>query len=211
MTKMKRRRRPGKGYRRRMPFRRRRQYLTNYHKRRRYVLSGKPRIIVRISNNHVRMQVAEALMKGDRILVQANSQELAKFGWQASTKNTSAAYLVGYLLGLRAKKQGIPAGIFDIGLAYPVYHSRIFAALKGLVDSGYEVAHSKEGKNGDTIFPSEDRIKGAHVAAYAELLKNENPERFEKQFSAYLKKNLDPTELPQHFEKVLEEIKQKEA
>ncbi len=194
-----------------MPFRRRRQYLTNYHKRRRYVLSGKPRVIVRLSNYHVRMQIAEARVEGDRILVQANSQELTKFGWQASTKNTSAAYLVGYLLGLRAKKQGLPEGIFDIGLAYPVYHSRIFAALKGIVDAGYEVAHSDTGKKGESIFPSEERIKGQHVADYAKMLKDEDPERFEKQFSAYLKKNFDPTTLPKHFEEVLEKIKHEEA
>lgn len=194
-----------------MPFRRRRQYLTNYHKRRRFVLSGKPRVVVRISNNHVRMQVVQARMEGDHVLVQANSQELAKYGWQASTKNTSAAYLVGYLLGLRAKKLGLDDAIFDIGLAYPVYHSRIFAALKGVVDAGYEVAYSETGKGGASIFPSEDRIKGQHVADYAKQLKEENPELFERQFSVYLKKNLDPTTLTDHFEEVFEKIKQEEA
>ena len=38
--------------------------------------------------------------------------------------------------------------------------ARVFAALKGAVEAGLEIPHGEE------ILPSDERAKGAHIAAY---------------------------------------------
>ncbi|EDY35873.1 hypothetical protein ABOONEI_1072, partial [Aciduliprofundum boonei T469] len=83
---------------------------------------------------------------------------LKKYGWKGSFKNTPAAYLTGYLAGKLALKKGIEEAVLDIGLQSPVKGSRVFAALKGMVDAGLYVPHSEE------VYPSEDRIKGEHIS-----------------------------------------------
>jgi enoyl-CoA hydratase/carnithine racemase len=52
------------------------------------------------------------------------------------------------------------------------------------------------------VVPSEERIRGEHIARYAEMLATQNPELYERRFSVYLKMGLDPRELPKHFEEV---------
>jgi large subunit ribosomal protein L18 len=61
------------------------------------------------------------------------------------------------LLGCRAKKNGHEQAILDLGLSHATKGGRIFAALKGAVDSGLEVPHDPE------IFPSEERINGKSI------------------------------------------------
>ena len=48
-----------------------------------------------------------------------------------ATSNIPAAYLTGYLCGLRARKKGIKKAVLDLGLERVVKGSRIFAALAG--------------------------------------------------------------------------------
>jgi len=188
---------------RRVPFKRRRKGLTNYRVRRAMLLSGKPLLVVRKTCSQVIVQVVKPEVKGDVVLAQATGRELrVKFGWPASGKNTPAAYLVGYLAALRALKAGVKEAILYIGLHRAVKGARVFAALKGAIDAGLKVPHSPE------IFPSEERIKGLHIAEYAKLLKNEDPERFERQFSAYLKSGFDPETIPEKFEEVKKRIEQ---
>ncbi|RLF17607.1 MAG: 50S ribosomal protein L18 [Thermoprotei archaeon] len=179
-----------------VPFRRRREGLTNYRKRRKYLLSGKPRFVVRKTARHIIVQVVRALPIGDHILVSAHSNELRRYGWLGDTNNTPAAYLVGLLAGLKALKKGIKEAIPDIGLHRPVPHSRVFAAIKGAIDSGLKVPCSPE------VWPSEDRIRGEHIATYAKQLKAEDENLFKLRFSKYLERGLDPEILPEHFEKV---------
>jgi large subunit ribosomal protein L18 len=105
--------------------------------------------------------------------------------------------------GLKGQKAGIERAILDAGLNPPVYGSRLFAALKGIVDSGLEVPHSEK------IFPTENRLKGEHIAEYARILKQDDKERFEKQFSKYLKQKIDPTKLTDLFEKTKDAIEAK--
>jgi len=81
-----------------------------------------------------------------------------KTNYRKRFKNTSAAYLTGYLAGKLALQKGIKEAILDIGLQRPVKGSRVFAALKGLLDAGLEIPH------GEDIFPSEERIKGLHIS-----------------------------------------------
>ncbi len=186
-----------KGPRHRVPFRRRREGKTNYRKRLKLLLSGKPRLVVRKSNQHVTAQIIVYDEVGDRTIVSAHSKELVKIGWLGSTKNVAAAYLVGLLCGLRAKKKGIEEAILDIGLISPTKGGKVFAVLKGAVDAGLKIPHSEE------ILPSEDRIKGEHVANYAEMLSEEDRKRI---FSQYYERGLDPRDLPRHFEEIKEKI-----
>jgi len=187
----------------RVPFKRRRKGLTNYRKRMKALLSGKPLLVVRKTNTQVIVQVVKPEIKGDRVLAQATGRELrAKFGWPASGKNTPAAYLVGYLAGLRALKAGVKEAILYIGLHRAVKGARVFAALKGALDAGLKVPHDPE------VLPPEERLKGLHIAMYAKMLKDTDPATFERQFSAYLKSGFDPEKIVEVFEKVKKKIEQ---
>jgi ribosomal protein L18 len=48
----------------------------------------------------------------------------------------------------------VPEAVLDIGLNEPVKGSKVFTALKGLLDAGMEIPHGEE------IFPSDERISG---------------------------------------------------
>ncbi|KSW12373.1 50S ribosomal protein L18 [Pyrodictium occultum] len=189
------------GPRYKVPRRRRREGKTNYYKRYVMVLSGKPRFVVRRTNQYIWAQVIIAKPQGDVTVAAAHSRELVKrYGWLGGTKNTSAAYLTGMLAGLRALRAGITYAVLDIGLHRPVKGSRVFAAMKGAVDAGLEIPHSEE------ILPEEYRIRGEHVAKYAAMLAQENPELYERRFGLYLKRGLKPEDLPKHFEEVKNKI-----
>jgi len=138
-------------------FKRKRIGKTNYKKRLKLLLSNKPRLVIRKSINNVLAQVVQYDAKGDKVIVSAHSSELKKYGWDSSKKNLCAAYLVGLLIGGKAKKKDIKEVIVDIGLQKSVKGSKIYSLIKGCVDKGLIVPCSKE------IFPSEDRIKGKHI------------------------------------------------
>ncbi|MEM2307509.1 MAG: 50S ribosomal protein L18 [Sulfolobales archaeon] len=180
-----------------VPLRRRREGKTNYYRRYRMVKSGqKVRAVVRKTNNYVVVQIMEFAPKGDVTRVAVHSRALSKYGWKGGYNNSSAAYLTGFIAGLKAVKMGITGAILDIGLHRPVRGCRIFAAVRGLRDAGVEVPVS------DEVLPSGDRIRGEHIAKYAEALFTESEDRFRKLFSEYLERGLDPRELPKHFDEV---------
>ncbi len=181
----------------RVPFRRRREGKTNYRKRLKLLLSEKPRLVVRKSNKHIIAQIIKFDTKGDRTLVSVHSNELIKkYGWKGNTKNIPACYLVGLLIGFKALKIGIKEAVLDIGLIPATKGGRVFAVLKGAVDAGLKVPHS------DEIFPDEYRIRGEHIAKYAEILK----ENAKQRFSLYFEKGLNPKDLPKHFDEVKQKI-----
>jgi len=179
-----------------MPHRRRREQRTDYRQRLRLLKSRKPRLVVRASVNSITCQIVSHDSKGDRTLVSASSLELKKHGWKGHTGNLPAAYLTGFLCGQKAKKHKVKEAVLDMGLHISVKGSRIYASLKGAIDSGLDIPHSAD------ILPPEDRIKGEHISKYAELLKKERPQEYEKRFSAYLKGSLAPEDLARHFEEV---------
>jgi large subunit ribosomal protein L18 len=183
------------GPRYRVEYRRKREGKTNYRKRLKLLQSGKPRLVVRRSSNHIIVQFINFAERGDEVIASSHSNELKKYGWQGGTSNVPAAYLTGLLCGLKAKGK-VKEAVLDIGFATPVKGSRVFAALKGVVDAGIHIPHSKE------IFPDESRIRGEHIANYANSLK----EKKEK-FSKYLERGLDPAELPTHFDEIVAKIK----
>ena len=179
--------------------RRRREQRTDYKQRLSLLKSGKPRLVIRASGNSVACQIISHDPKGDKTLASANSFELKKHGWKGHTGNIPAAYLTGYLCGHKAKGKAKEA-ILDMGLQTSSKGSRIYAALKGVIDAGLSIPHSEE------ILPSEDRIKGKHVSEYAASLKAENPEKYQKHFSAYLKSSIQPEDLAKHFDEVKQRL-----
>ena len=192
------------GPRYRVPFRRRREGKTNYRKRLALLKSGKPRLVVRKTLNHHIAQIVLYDPKGDKTVVSAHTRELMRdFGWKGHGGNTPSAYLLGLLIGYKALEKGINEAILDIGLHPPTRGSSIFAVLKGAVDAGLDVPHSEE------IYPGEDRIKGEHIAEYAKILKEEDGEKYRRQFGGYLVRGLEPERLPEHFEEVKARIIEK--
>jgi large subunit ribosomal protein L5e len=89
-------------------FRRRREGKTDYRQRKRLCAqdkskyqSPKYRLVVRFTNTKVICQIAYALVDGDRILCQASSTELPRYGLSVGLKNYAAAYCTGLLVARR--------------------------------------------------------------------------------------------------------------
>ena len=109
--------------------------------------------------------------------------------------------MTAYLCAKRALANGVESAILDIGLKSPIKGSKVFAALKGAVDAGLEIPH------GDFIFPEDERIRGEHVAAYAESL---DDEEVNKKFSKYFERGLNPVDLPENFDETIKNIDEAE-
>ena len=146
-----------------MPFRRKKAGKTNYKKRIAYLTSGLPRLVIRKSLKNIIAQIVIYEPKGDKIVVSTSSADLKKNGWKLSGSNTPAAYLVGYLIGKKAKDAKVTKAILDLGFYDLIKGSKIYAAVKGAVDAGLDVPHDKK------IFPSEDRISGKHISDYKKI------------------------------------------
>jgi len=194
-----------KGPRYRRSYRRRTEGKTNYHRRLKLLKSKMLRVVIRASNNHVRVQIVQSKLGGDKVLISAYSKELtSKFGWKANTGNIPAAYLTGYLAGLRANKNNIQEALLDLGIFY--HRNRVLAAFKGVLEAGIKIPFREE------FFPQnlEERIKGSHIENYAKALKTEDPEKYEQIFSGYLKKtNINPLKINQVFTDTLKTIENK--
>lgn len=182
--------------------RRRREGKTDYRKRKLVLLSKKPFVTIRITNKNTYIQISEARPKGDKVLTSASSIELRKIGWKGSGKSTPAAYLVGYLAGLKALKKGIKEAIVYLGLRRYVKGSRFAAIIKGLNDAGLNVPSDEE------TYPRDERIKGEHIANYAKELKENDPNLYTSRFSKIIKSDLKPEDYPKHFEEIRVKIKE---
>jgi large subunit ribosomal protein L18 len=142
---------------RRVFFRRRREGKTDFKARKNLLMSGKPRLVIRKTNKYMIAQIVKSEAAQDAIIVGVNSKKLMEMGWKGSSKNIPSAYLTGLLLGKKSVDAGINEAILDMGLQRSTKGSRIYAVLKGCIDAGLSVAHSKE------ILPSEDRVSGKHI------------------------------------------------
>ncbi len=143
-------------------FRRRREGRTDYYQRQRLIVSGRNRMVVRKTNRHIIIQLIAAQMDGDYTLVHVNSRDLVNYGYKGYLGNTPAAYLTGMLFAVRAQKAGYEGGIADLGLQVASTGARVFAAIKGVVEAGFDVPV------GESILPDDDRCNGAHIAEYDE-------------------------------------------
>lgn len=140
-------------------FRRRRESKTDYHARKKMLENGKLRIIIRKTNRYIIAEMIESRAAQDFVLASANSKELIKYSWPEnfSIKNLPASYLTGFLLGTKIKKKNHENAILDTGLIRSTKGSKIYAALKGLIDAGIKIPCS------EGILPKEERIKGKHI------------------------------------------------
>jgi large subunit ribosomal protein L5e len=93
-------------------YRRRREGKTDYRARKRLTCQDKNkynapkyRLVVRFSNRFVTCQIAYATVEGDKILCQASSAELPRYGLKTGLKNYAAAYCTGLLVARRLLKQ----------------------------------------------------------------------------------------------------------
>jgi len=180
----------------RVAFRRRRENRTDYRLRKRLISSRLPRLVIRRSLKHTYLQLVEAKIEGDKVLVSASTAELRKYGWKGGTGNVPAAYLAGFLIGKKALAKGISKAIVDINGYAVTKSNRILNAMKGAIDSGMEIPHGEE------ILPDEDRTKGTAIAEYASALQSEDPAKYQRMFSSYLKSELPPEGIVEHFESV---------
>lgn len=158
-------------------FRRRREAKTDYRQRKGLIIQDlnrylmpKYRLVARITNSKVIAQIAYSTYAGDRVLCQADSRELSKFGLTTGFTSFSAAYATGLLLARRCLtdlKMGDAykgtkeingqdydvaneenpdrrpfIAVLDIGLRRPTIGNRVFAVMKGACDGGINVPHS---------------------------------------------------------------------
>jgi large subunit ribosomal protein L5e len=159
-------------------YRRRREGKTDYQARRRLIQqdknkydSKKYRLSVRRTNARIIVQIIYATIQGDKVLSQADSFDLKKFGLEAGLTNYAASYATGLLLARRLLTQlglndiykGVEAAdgeffdvyekginedkrpfraLLDVGLVRTTTGNRVFGALKGAVDGGIHVPHN---------------------------------------------------------------------
>lgn len=103
--------------------------------------------------------------------------------------------------------------VLDKGLARCTSGARIFAVMKGAIDGGLDVPHSvnrfpgfKKGKEGEkdeyNAEKLSNRIYGQHVAKYMTFLKENDPDKYNKHFSQYIKEGIEAEHLDDMYDKV---------
>ena len=141
--------------------RRRRENKTDYGIRMKLLKAEVPRIIFRKSNMYIIAQYVISNEARDSIVTGVTSRILMKYGWPedmtGSLKSIPASYLTGFFLGKKITEKKLETPIIDIGMIRSVNKNKVFAFIKGLIDSGVEIKCSEES------FPKEERIKGKNL------------------------------------------------
>jgi large subunit ribosomal protein L5e len=202
--------------------------------------------VVRKTNRDFLCQISYATVKCDVTLSAAYSHELTKYGVKMGLNNYAAAYATGLLLarrvltklGLSATYEGMTKKesvgkfysveeidgerrpfyvILDVGLNRTTTGAKIFAAMKGAVDGGISIPHSKTmkqfpGYNSDSgKFDSRvlrKHIFAGHVADYMKKLREEDELAYKRQFADYIKAGVQPEHLEPMWAKAHELIRQ---
>lgn len=153
-----------------LPKRRRLEGKTNYTKRKKLLEARKPRIVIRKSNKYITIEYVESKVAQDSVKINLNSKILLEHGWpkesEGSLKSLGAAYLTGLIFGKKAKiliKAHKP--VLDTGLIRSTKGSKIYAAVKGIIDSGIDMPHNKE------VFPDEKRINNEKIKSFFDKVK----------------------------------------
>jgi len=175
---------------------RRHKGLTDYRKRKRYLVSRKPRLVSRTSNRYTTAAIVSMSKDGERTIVSASSKELKKLGWRFGLNNVPAAYLTGCLLAKRASGMDLGEVILDIGLATPTKGNKSFALAKGCSDSGLRVLFN------ESVAPAEERIRGEHLVSFASSGQVGNT------FSALRAEGVDLKSMPDEFSSFLSRIRE---
>src|SRR3989344_2124893 len=141
--------------------RRRKENKTDYGKRFKLLKGGLPRIVFRKTNRYLVAQYIISSKAQDKVVLGIDSKNLIEYGWPKESgynlKSIPDSYLLGYLIGKKIVIQKLKNPIADFGMMVSIHKSKIYAFLKGLIDSGIEMTYKKE------IFPEEVRIKGEHL------------------------------------------------
>jgi large subunit ribosomal protein L18 len=186
-------------------FRRRREGKTDYHLRKKIVVSRLPFVTIRVSNKNILLQVIKASTKGDTVVESVHSRQLQKFDWPFSRKSIPASYLCGLILGYRTGGKIDSRVIVYMGVEPYIPGSRAAAAIKGIVDSGLKIEANAK------TFPDDHKIKGEHIMEYAKNLKSSDSDLYNKRFSNYIREGLNMDELSDTFEKVKKMIIEKKG
>ena len=143
--------------------RRRREGKTDYLSRLKLLKGKLPRLVLRKTNRYVLAQYVTSKEAQDKIELEVSSKKLLKYGWpkeaQGGLKSTTATYLTGILIGKKILSEKKKTPIIDFGMVRKLHKSKVFAFLKGVIDSGVKIK-AEEKKE---IFPAEDRIEGKHL------------------------------------------------
>jgi len=140
-----------------LKYKRRREGKTDYKARFFLLKGGLPRLVVRKTNKYILAQVTIAKEAQDFVEMGISSKHLASLGWTFSFKNLPAAYMTGFLLGKKALEKNIKKMIIDTGIIKSTKGSKIYAFVKGVIDSGVEIPHDAK------VFPDNSRILGEHT------------------------------------------------
>merc|ERR1712151_1454520 len=168
-----------------------------------------------------------ATIGGDKVVAQATSTEMGKYGIPVGHKNYAAAYATGLLIARRTLKHfGLDETfkgkeeldgedyhiedeeteqrpfkcILDVGIRRTCVGARMWGALKGAVDGGLHVPHNT--KNFPGFKPAEE--KGADDEYDAEAHKDRIFGNHVKEYMEMLQEE-DPTKYEAHFAKYLAE------
>jgi len=143
---------------------------------------------------------ATGLLAARRVLKKLNLDSV----YTGNPKTDGTYYLVKDVEGQRRPF----LVLLDVGLARTSTGAKIFAVLKGAVDGGLEIPHKPKrfaGYNSDTrkFDPKILRkyIFGGHVAEYMKLLQSEDQEKYQKQFSDYIKNQIGPDDIEKMWSK----------
>lgn len=149
---------------------------------------------------------ATGLLAARRVLKKLNLDAV----YTGNPKTDGTYYLVKEVAGQRRPF----LVLLDTGLARTSTGAKIFAVLKGAVDGGLEIPHKPKrfaGYNSETkkFDPKilRKHIFGGHVAEYMKLLQAEDPEKYQAQFSEYIKSQVGPDDIEKMWTKVHAAIK----
>ncbi|GLJ45587.1 hypothetical protein SUGI_0959650 [Cryptomeria japonica] len=99
--------------------------------------------------------------------------------------------------------------LLDVGLVRTTTGNRVFGALKGALDGGLDIPHSDKRFAG---FSKDDKsldadihrkyILGGHVSTYMKMLREDEPSKYQSQFSKCLEKGIEPENVEEMYKKV---------
>ena len=152
--------------------RRRLEARTDYKSRLELLKSGKPRIVIRKTNKYMIVQIVTSNLAQDQIIFGTSSKVLLTKGWPeaqaGSLKSLSAAYLTGLFVGKQAKDK-VKEEIVDLGMHRNIQKSRIYAVVKGLIDSGLPVICGEEALPVEEDFERNTKLKEIFTKVKKEL------------------------------------------
>lgn len=110
--------------------------------------------------------------------------------------------------------------ILDIGLQRSVVGARLWGALKGAADGGLHIPHNEknfpgykapEEKGAECEYDAEahkERIFGAHVKEYMEMMQEEDPTKYEAHFAKYIENDIDADGIEDMYTEAHEKIRE---